>query len=287
MGGAFVAFASDPGSLFSNSAALAGLEHPVAALSASFLPYQQRVALAGVGVPLGGSCGVSVSLMSYSLGGYQGYAREELPTGPFSSTDLAFSVGGGIGLGPGKLGATLRYLNSSLSGIEGGASGYAVDLSGTMEFDRRFFFALSLNNVAGELKANYDDGPRERVPWNTRLGAAYLIPFEERTATIRLDPSGIAAVEPRRPRSYLLLATEVRASDLDSSIGFSGAAEYVPLVEIPLGFRIGFTSQGDIGSGFFYTLPVEFTRDLRIDYSARRDYEVGEVSHHVTISAGF
>jgi hypothetical protein len=282
MGGTFVPFMPGGSAIFSNSAALPGLDNPTAIASLSILPNGQRLNAFGFGMPIGGAGGVSAGLMSYGVSDIQGYTADERPLGTIGSSELAFSVGGGLTIGPGSLGATIRYLHSSISGTDGNASGYTVDLSGALALDERYFFSLALNNVAGEMK-----GPREIAPWNTRFGAAWLLPMEERTETSRLDPSGITRTRKLRPRAYLLLATEMRLAQYDSTPGFGFAGEWVPAVDFPVGIRAGFNTRGDISAGFGYDVPVDFVDALRLEVAARRDFELGDITTHVTITAAF
>ncbi len=282
MGGAFAPFAAGGSAIFSNSAALPGLEHQTALASLSILPNGERFRAFGYGMPVGSFAGISAGILGYGISDVQGYTADERPTGSIGSEDFAFSLGGGLTIGPGALGATVRYLRTTLSGTDGSASGYTVDLSGSLTLDDRYFFSLALNNIAGETK-----GPRELAPWNTRLGASYLLPMEERSESSRLDPSGIIRTRRLRPRAYLLLATEMRLGQYEAEPNYSLALEWVPVVTFPIGLRGGYNTLGDFAFGFSYDLPVEFVNDLRIELAARRDYELGDISSHITISAAF
>ena len=282
MGGTFVPFAPGGSAIFTSSAALTGLDYPTALASLSILPNGQRLDAFGFGMPLGDVAGISAGILSYGVSGVQGYTADERPLGTIGSSDLAFSVGGGLAIGPGSLGATIRYLHSSLSGAEGSATGYTVDLSGALALADRYFFSLELDNLAGEMK-----GPRELAPWSTRLGASWLLPMEERTETSRLDPTGITRTRRLPPRAYLLLAGEVRLAQYDSTPAVGVAGEWVPAVGFPLGIRAGFDTRGDLSAGFGYGVPVDFVDDLRLEVAARRDFELGDITTHVTITAAF
>lgn len=287
-GGTAVPFPGVDEALFGNSAALSSLPGPIAMVSTSFLPAGQGYAAAGGALPIGTYAGASLSVTSYTLGEYAGYSSDDRPLGTFSSRDISISAGGALAIGPGSIGATIHYLDAGLSGdLAGltGGSGYAVDLSGTIAFEERYYFGLALNNIAGEM--SYAAGGRETIPWNIRLGAAWLLPFEERSVRERSDPSGLQLERRLPPRSYLLIAGEGRTSEIDSSISLSAAVEWAPFVELPIGLRLGASSSGDLAFGFFYALPVEFTKALRINLAIRRDYEVGEVSQHISLIAAF
>ncbi|MDB5033032.1 MAG: hypothetical protein JWQ98_273 [Chlorobi bacterium] len=282
MAGVFTPFAAGGSALFSNSSALARLERPIAAVTYSYLPSGQELYAAGYGHGIGRFAGVSVGMTGYGVGNVRSYSADEKPLGTIGSRDLAFSLGGGLAIGPGNVGATIRYLRSGPTGIDGGYSGYTLDLSGSLDIDERFFFSLAMNNVAGEMK-----GPREIAPWNTRIGGAYLYSLDERNDTMRIDPSGTPMTRHLAPRAYILGVVEARTAAYSDAPRWSFAGEWVPLIQLSLGVRAGFSTQGDVSAGFFYNLPVDFTRDLRFDVATRRDFEYGELSYHATLTAGF
>lgn len=294
LGGAYSPFPASASAIFNNSADLARLQHPAFLVSTSFLPHDQSVYLIGFGMKLGNAAGLSFGMLSYGIDDVEAYTADEQRIGTASSRDMAFSVGGGLAIGPGNIGATFRYLTFSTL-VEGNAAqteattgGYSVDLSGTMEFETNLirrdwlFFSVALNNIAGEMRAGHD-----RIPLNTRLGASYLFPLEEDATTFRPDPSGLPATQRLKPRAYVLGAFETRLAEFQDSPTYSFAVETVPLANVPLGLRAGTNSLGDVSGGFFLAVPWEFARNLRIDLASRRDYELGDITHHITLTGGF
>jgi hypothetical protein len=292
MGGTFVPFASGAPAIFSNSAALAHLEGPTAAISGAFLPFGEQFQMIGYGMGIGEFSGIGASIVKYGISDVPSYSADEQRIGTTGSQELAVSLGAGLGIGPGSVGATVRYLHFSPEGVGGKLTGYTVDLSGTVMFETAFlkqdwaFFSVALNNIAGELT-----GPRDLIPLDARFSGAYLYPLEERSTTTRIDPSGLVTTRRLRPRSYLLGAVEVRMSQFDSTPTVSGALEWAPLAEspVPFGLRLGFNSLADLAFGFFVdiTPPVDFARDLRLDVATRRDYERGDITSHVTFTVEF
>lgn len=287
-GGVFTHFNADASAIFSNSAALAHIGHPSLSISGSTLPWSgQTSATVGYGMSVGEQTGIGIGLYSFGNDEFTGRDAEGRPTGQKSQREFALSLGAALEIGPGSIGTTIRYLRQDNIGVDAGSIGYAVDMSANLTFRNQFFLSLALNNIAGEMSATYDADLRERIPWHARFSATYVLALESRTTTLRPDPTGRIFEQGLDPRAWLLGAIEARISQIDSTAIVGAAIEALPYVDLPLGVRAGYSTPGDLSFGFFYTLPVEFAEKLRLDYTARRDFELGDISHHVTLTAGF
>lgn len=304
MGGAFVPFVSrgDGSAILGNSSALARLEHTTLLFSYSSLPFSseidQRLQAFGYGMRVGEFLGLGASVVSYGIGNVKWYDANDQPHDQpgttISSNDLAVSLAAGMAIGPANIGATVRYLRFVPGNGEAAPSGYALDLSGTWEFEqvltRRDWLAASVivDNVAGEMTDIH-----EILPVTVRAGGAYLYPLDEdRTTSARLDPSGQIITRREKPRSYILGSLEAEFTQHDTTAvtpTLAGALEWVPLPQVPFGLRLGFNTREDIAGGFFVSVapPVDFARTIRLDAAARRDAEVGSVSFHVTLTSQF
>jgi hypothetical protein len=287
--GTFTPFAPDASAIFSNAATLALLDRPSATFAASSAPLSQRSAALGIGMRIAQSGGIGVGVQHYGIGTI--IQRDEAGRNIGTTGDqwLGVSLGGALKIGPGSLGATIRYIREDIGGVENGASGYAMDLSGAITFSQQFFFALGINNIAGEMVPSYTSGRHEQIPLDVRLGAAYLYSLEDRVVAARPDPTGIERKSQLRPSRYVLALAEARMLEVESDVRLSAAIETVPVDFVDLGIRLGVNSAGDLTFGFLYRLPVDFTDELRIDYAIRRDYEYDntQLTHHVTLTAGF
>jgi hypothetical protein len=289
MGGAFNPFAPDGSVIFSNSATLPLLKRPAVSASYSKLPLNQGFTLLGFGTGIGEFAGIGFGVMSYGISDVSRRNGGGQEFGTTGNKELALSVGGGLTIGPGSIGATVRYMRQDFTGTEAPSNGYAVDLSGTISFREQIFFAFSMNNIAGEMRATYDPGIHWQIPWDARLSGSYLLPLEEQTVPVRLDPSGIPSSRRVKPHTYLLGVIEGR-TQLDSVTVVSLAVEAVPVVLAPgfdFGLRLGWNSRSDLSAGFLVQLPVGFTDQLRLDYAIRREFELGDITHHVSLTAGF
>jgi hypothetical protein len=301
MGGAFVPFVSngDGSAILGNSSALPRLENSTILFSHSSLPFakevNQQLQAFGYGMRVGPFLGFSVGVVSYGIGNVKQYnANEQLIPGQINSNDLAVSLGAGMAIGPANIGTTIRYLKFIPGNDDNAPSGYALDLSGTWEFEQvltgRDWLAASVivNNLAGEMTNVHDV-----LPVRLRAGGAYLYPLDpDRITSARIDPTGRMISRREKPRAYILGSIEAQFTQHDLTPAtpvISAALEWAPLPQVPFGLRAGFNTRDDIAGGFFVSVapPVDFARNIRLDAAARRDAGIGGVSYHVTLTAGF
>jgi hypothetical protein len=285
-GGAYTPFSPTSLSLFTNAAALPLMERPSVAVGYSHLPFGQHYSMLSLATEVGEFGGVGLGLLNYGIGDLPARDASGVQHGTTGNRELAFLIGGGMQIGPGSIGATFSYLREDFTGNSAAsANGYAIDLSGTLTFRNQLFLAFSMASVAGEMRAT---GSRIRwaVPWQTRLSATYLHSLDDVVETLRTDPSGLPREHRKLPAAYILGIVEARASQTDSA-SVSLAVEAVPLRSVPVGLRVGWNSLGDLSGGFQVGIPTEFTRDLRINLAVRRDFELGDLSYHVSLIAGW
>lgn len=287
LGGMNVPFAPDASALFTNSSALSWLERPAVSLTWS----SATLGLIGSGalsaaMPVGRFAAVGIGISTMSSGEQVAYDGRRQRVGTFVDRELTFVAGGSLTVGPGSLGTTIRMLRRDISGRGVSNQGYAVDLSGTLEFAERFYVGATIANIAGEMVAG-ESTLRERIPWEARLNGTYVHALDQRSETSRMDPSGMPVTSRARPRTYILATAGVRMAQVDSLPSIGLAVEVVPLASLELGFRAGVNSESNISGGFLYRLPVEFTSELRVDYSVRWNGDLSDITHHVGITAGF
>jgi hypothetical protein len=178
------------------------------------------------------------------------------------------------------------YLRQDFPGVaEGGANGYALNLSGALSFDNRFLFAFSMLGAAGEMRTT-GTALRDPIPWQSRISASYIHAIHEEVEIHRADPSGLPSDKESIPSAYVMGIAEARLTEFDSTVA-SIAVETVPVHTIPFGLRAGWNSNGDLSGGAFFSIATEFTRDLRLNLALRRDAELGELTQHVSVSFGW
>lgn len=287
LGGMLLPFDPDGTAVLVNSASLARLQRPSAGLAWSSATFGVIGSTAiGIGAPLTSSVSLGLGLTSQSTSEQTGYDAARRSIGTIVDRQLGLAFGGSLAIGPGSVGATLRLLRRDITGVGLSNTGYSLDLSGTMAFEERLFLGLSLHDIAGEVLAG-ESTLRETLPWEARLSAAYVYPLAESQVFSRLDPSGAMVSLPQVPTAYVLAAVGARAIAGEPAQTWSFAAEAVPLVSLPLGFRASVNSIGEVSGGFFYRLPIEFARALRLDYTVRWYEPPTDVTHHVGLTATF
>lgn len=283
MSGTLNPWSASPALLFSNGAALTRVEGTGVFFSASALTPPQQSFQTGIATQIGDLGGIGMGVTSYSVSNIGLRLNNELPLGQASSREIALTVAGGMKIGPGSVGGTVKYLRYDLSGAEGGSWGLTMDISGTLAFREKLMFAVTLNNVAGTVNATYRDGLHEQVPYEARLSTTYVHPLEERTATERTDPTGLIRVRTLRPRTYVLATGEIRIGQFDESVIVGGGIEAVPVQIGPdagVGLRAGANSRGDLSFGFFIDTPLDLGKHPRLSFATRRDYDRGEFTLH-------
>lgn len=282
-------WSASPALLFTNGAALTRMEGIGAIFSASILTAPQQTFQTGLAAGIGTAGGIGVGVTGYSVADIDRRLPDETSLGYTSSRELALTVAGGMKIGPGSIGGTLRYLRYDLNGVEGGSWGVTMDLSGTLAFRERLLFGVALNNVAGTMNASYRDGLHEKIPYEARLSTTYVHPLEERTVSERTDPSGAMRTRALRPHRYILATGEIRVGEYDESVILAGGIEAVPMqlsAEAGVGLRAGLNSRGDVSFGFFLDAPLDIGKHPRISFATRRDYDRGEFTLHAGLEVG-
>lgn len=273
--------------LFGGSAILSRLRNPTAAAGGGTTPFKFGVAYAGFGMPVGEQIGLGLTVMSHSTGLMRAFDENEVERGSFEARDLAVSLRGGIGVGPGSIGATVRYLDGTTTDVTAaGYSGYTLDISGALAVGNGRF-SLDLENIAGEI-AGRGDGRRITVPWRTALAGAWLFPIEE-AADEKRDPATGLRQSSIVKRSYLALAATASIDADDTGPTLGAGVEYAPLVDLPLQFRGGLTTVGDYALG----LSIKLSHEIGIDqgvgaaFTVRGDHTLGGLSYHLMLSVEF
>ena len=283
MGGTLNPWSANAAILFRSGAALTHLEHPSVFLSGSILPDPQRGLQAGIATNLGKTGGLGFGITSYSVTNIDLRGIDERPLGTTSSRDMAITLAGGIKIGPGSVGGSLRYLRYDIAELDGASWGLTMDISGTLTFREHLVFTVELGNIAGEMNASYQTSLREAIPYEARLGVTYAWPLKEETTPERLGPSGKVEMRKLRPRTYILGTGGIRISEFDEELIVEGAIEAVPVElakDAGLGFRTGLNSRGDVAFGFFLDAPIDLGEHPRLSFASRRDYERAEFSIH-------
>ena len=289
MGGGLNIWSGGASLLFGNPAALTRLEGPSAAFAWSFLSPPQKSFQTALATSIGKQTGVGIGVTGYRVNEIDRRTITEQSLGLTSSQDLTVTVGGGLGIGPGSIGGSIRYLHYNLNGVDGSSWGMGLDLSGMMLFRERLALGFAINNIAGTVNASYRNGLHERIPTEVRFTSSYIHPLETRTITERTDPTGTLQQRRLRPRTYILATGELRIGEFDNEPTAGLGLEAVPFriaPEATVGFRAGGDTRGDLSFGFFLETPLDIGDNPRLSFAGRREYERGEITLHVGLEVG-
>ncbi len=115
-----------------------------------------------------GTWGAGVQFLDY--GEFQGFDASGSPTGSFSGTDVLFTLSHARGVGPIQLGASLKFLNSSIAGFN--ASALLMDIGGRFDWSQAVQVGLLFKNV-GVLLSDYTPTGMTEIPFDVQLGITF------------------------------------------------------------------------------------------------------------------
>jgi hypothetical protein len=169
MGSAYTALASDPSAMYYNPAGLALSERGAAITHASWA-LDGAYDFAAAAFPVGGfKAGVSFTRLDH--GGMDGRGADGGSSGGFTASDKALGLGVAGNTGGFNLGATVKFLSSSIAGY--GASAVAFDLGAVHKLAAApVTFGFAVRNMGAGMK--FVD-KREALPLAISAGAAFAV----------------------------------------------------------------------------------------------------------------
>ncbi len=211
------------------------------------------------GQKVGDSNAFAVSLHSLTQGSMAGADGSGNDTSSFTPNDLVLSLGGAHGFKTFRLGASLKYVRSTIKKTATTATA-DIGLLSRGYLKGKLRLALTATNLFGSLK--YDQ-VTEKLPQSIHAGVAY-----------RLHPRWLASAELTKPNDenpYAGLGTEVEMAKT-KDIGLTG--------------RAGYISRADIsGAGISLGLGVRFKK-MNIDYAFVPLGDLGQ-SHQMSLGYRF
>lgn len=271
---------SSASDLFSNPVALQELGAPSVALGWSNLSsLSRRYSLTGA-TPVGENAAVAIGAEFAGVSDIDLRDRDEQRRGTGSTGVLSIGIGGSVGIGPGSIGGSVRYLLSTVSGADAETWGVALDLGGRVSFRERLTLSLLLKNVAGVVNASYRSGVHETIPVDARLGLSWTQPLEIERERVRLSPTGLQTEREIPPKRYIVLGAEVRSAPLDDDPVLGLGMEILPYqyeLDRGIGVRLGASTRSEFMGGLFIDLPTLGTTDTRLSFGARNErYALGQ-----------
>lgn len=171
MGNAQTAVARGADAIAFNPAALAGTSAREVSTLFSSQEFDQTYGSLSAATPVGrGVWGLGAQF--YSVGDILLRQQEFDISSRASSRSMAVSLAYGQNWGRYSVGAAIKYLSQSFSGLSDRASGTALDLGAARKFDR-LALGVSLQNVLGQFR--WSTGKKDDLLTTLRAGAGYQI----------------------------------------------------------------------------------------------------------------
>lgn len=274
MGGAYTALVGDANSLLYNPAGLAR----VVGHEASFMHNQHFREITQEYAAYASRWGFGANLNALQFGntGRTTYAN---PTGgglgSVGMSSLALGAGYGRELTEGlRVGAGVKLIRETIANVT--AQGYALDLG--VQKDVALLPGLSLGaamqNIGPAVRYQRDS---EKLPLNTRLGAAYAFRFLGAAHTAAFDMSKTRSESPVFAAGLETLAAGV----LPVRFGFNTRNDAGPGVSAGVGWRgesfgldYAFVPYGELGMGHRFSVAVrwgkEVDRDVEVETRSRQ-----------------
>ncbi|KPL18846.1 MAG: hypothetical protein AMJ92_05915 [candidate division Zixibacteria bacterium SM23_81] len=178
MGGAYVSLAHGASAIYWNPATLSYHRNREVTFAYSYLPWDRKLAYAGVAVPVEPTAGVGLAWTHAGVGGIVGRDHNGQPTGELTSAENAFCLAFSVKISPYlNVGLGMKYLYYKLVDISATGFGFDVALFSSPIPD------LNLGLVVQDVNAKYTWDTEEvwergtttydEFPFNTRFGASY------------------------------------------------------------------------------------------------------------------
>jgi len=190
MGGAYSALATDSNALLYNPAGLGLVNRDEATFMHN--SYFQSVNQEYLGLAFKQGFGFNINFLKFADTARTTYANPNSTLGTFAMNDLALSGGYGRVVMPNlSVGGALKYIHEKIDNQSANAVALDIGAMYSVPMVRGLTTSLSLQNIGPDVKyrnVGYS-GPREHLPYNTRLGAAYAFSVLGLANTVGLDLS--------------------------------------------------------------------------------------------------
>jgi hypothetical protein len=186
MGEAQAALAEGPDALYWNAAGLAAADRPAVAFTHNEWLEDVRYEYLGFAMPAFGWGSFGLAAGYVGMGALEGRDEEGNPTGDFTASDLVLALGFARQLTPWlAAGVGAEYIESK---IEAERASTAAGLAGVKVTTplQGLSAGASVAHLGGEMKFIAEGDP---LPWATRAGVAYRLPFggERNQVTVAVD----------------------------------------------------------------------------------------------------
>lgn len=296
MAGAYTAVVNEPAAIFYNPAGIGYLEEiPLVNSSISILGLGRVNSSLAWAQEISPEFGLGASFNSFYGGSFTARDVKGNPIGTMDDFQYSLSVAGSYKIEFMSMGATLKYLGSSLGSSPLSASGVSLDLGTKFDVFDLFSFGLSVQNVSGMLFWNNDISSRDDVPYTIRTGIAFEYGLNDEEFTTRSTITGEEELVYIPATRYILFATDLIFNQYVTTPDWVIGTEISPHELIAL--RGGISIYGEkLGEPQLFPMNywgggLSIRPDLKdlpfkmnIDYSIANEYLLNNgIAHHITL----
>ena len=296
MAGAYTAVVNEPAAIFYNPAGIGYLDEiPLVNSSISLLGLGRVNSSLAWAQELSPTFGLGASFNSFYGGSFTARDVKGNPLGTMDDFQYSLSVAGSYKIEFMSMGATLKYLGSSLGSSSLSASGVSLDLGTKFDVYDLFSFGMSIQNVSGMMFWNNDASTRDDIPYTIRTGIAFEYGLNDEEFTTRSTITGEEEYIYIPATRYILFAADLIFNQYVDSPDFVIGTEISPHELIAL--RGGLSIYGEkIGEPQFFPMNywgggISIRPDLKdlpfkmnIDYSIANEYLLNNgIAHHITL----
>lgn len=296
MAGAYSAIVNEPAGMFYNPAGIGFLSDiPMINSSISILGYGRVQSSISYAQEISESFGLGLSFNSFYGGSFTARNSLGIAIGEMSDFQYNLAAACSYRIEFMSMGATIKYLGSSLNNNPLSANGVALDLGTKFDVFDLFSFGLSVQNISGMLFWNNNSSTRDDIPYTIRAGVAFEYGINADEYVTRSTITGKEEVVVVPATRYILIATDAIYSQYMTSPEFVLGIE-LSLHEL-LAFRGGISIYGNKfgesqlfplnnwGAGISLRPVIEnLPFKMNIDYAIANEYLLNNgIAHHFTL----
>lgn len=295
MGGVYSAIVNEPNGIFYNPAGSSFMsDAPSFATSVSSMGLNRTFASLAWAQEIIPQFGLGFGINNLNSGSFLSRSINGAPVRDVNNNQISALLAASYRLEFISMGASVKYLNNSLSGANISSTGIAFDLGVKMNVADLFSFGVAMNNIGGSMKWNTSSQISENIPYTLRTGVAVEFGLNEETKVARTTITGEEQTVVIPPTQYILLGMDAVMNQFDKTPSWIVGTEVVFHEFFAL--RGGLSIYGDNegkpeflpmnnwGAGISLRPQLDMDFLMQIDYSVSKEFiTTDRIAHHLTL----
>lgn len=299
LSGAYTSAVNEPNAVFINPAALSGLtENTAVSTTHSMLGLSRSMTLLSATQSLSSRLGFGVGLAMFNGGEFTRTDAAGNSLGTSTYTTYAAQAGVGVAIASASLGATAKYVQSSVSGEGNRGTGFAFDVGARIPFGKSFVCGVTARNI-GSLSWNNSTLSRDALPWSIRAGISTEVGTSEEQFVVRSSSLGSTDTILSPSPTYVLLSLEASVNRGATFPTITFGTEYamtevfavrggLALIGEEAGTAVIAPMRSLAGGVSYKFLADELPFNLSLDYGVTSSITASTgITHHVSLTAAF